>query len=42
VNYLPRLAWNCDSPDFSLSGTWDYRREPPAPDIHANFSGKLG
>jgi hypothetical protein len=31
MNYFPRLAWNCDSPDLSLPINQDYRHEPPLP-----------
>jgi hypothetical protein len=27
-NYLPRLALNCDPPNFNLPSSWDYRWEP--------------
>jgi hypothetical protein len=28
MNYLPRLASNCDPPDLSLPSSQDYRRDP--------------
>jgi hypothetical protein len=29
MNFLPRLALNCDPPDFCLLSNYGYRREPP-------------
>jgi hypothetical protein len=39
VNYLPRLALNCDPPDLCLLSRYDYRYEPPAPSLYVDFWG---
>jgi hypothetical protein len=39
MNYLPGLAWNCNSPDLSLPSSQDYRHELLVPGSSTSFSG---